>query len=136
MDAEPRRSRRRTRQLALVLDAVRVSGVEHPCADRVFERVRHVLPRISLGTVYRNLQRLAAEGQIGVTHLDGRVARYDPTPAPHDHFVCGGCGRIEDLARDPAEERLGVAVPAGHVITSHALVLYGDCRDCRARVRE
>src|SRR6185369_12240644 len=95
--AEPVRGRRVTRQLAVVLDAVRHSGVEHPSADRVYERVRGVLPRISLGTVYRNLQRLAADGRIGVTHLEGRVARYDPTPAGHDHFVCRTCGRVDDL---------------------------------------
>ena len=79
MAAERPRTRRSTRQLSVVLEAVRSSGVEHPSADRVFARVRKVLPRISLGTVYRNLQRLAEEGRIGVTYLEGRVARYDPT---------------------------------------------------------
>ena len=53
--------RRKTRQLAFVLDAVRASGTEHPSADRIFARVRGVLPTISLGTVYRNLHRLAAD---------------------------------------------------------------------------
>jgi Fe2+ or Zn2+ uptake regulation protein len=129
------RVRRTTRQLSLVLEAVRSSGVEHPSADRIFERVRHVLPRISLGTVYRNLQRLAAEGRIGVTHLEGRVARYDPTPAGHDHFVCRTCGRIEDLEPTAPGPGLRAAERAGHLVTSHALVLYGRCRDCREEAR-
>jgi len=75
MAVERLRGRRTTRQLSLVLEAVKSSGVEHPSAERVFERVRSVLPRISLGTVYRNLQRLASEGRIGVTYLESRVAR-------------------------------------------------------------
>jgi Fur family transcriptional regulator, peroxide stress response regulator len=129
------RSRRTTRQLSVVLEAVRTSGVEHPSADGVFERVRRVLPRISLGTVYRNLQRLAAEGRIGVTHLEGRVARYDPTPTGHDHFVCRACGRIEDLEPSRPVEGMSAARRAGHLVTSHALVLYGRCRGCRTSAR-
>ena len=131
MAAERAASRRSTRQLARILETVERSGVEHPSAERVFETVRRSLPRISLGTVYRNLQRLAAEGRIGMAHLDGRAARYDPTPAPHDHFVCQGCGRIEDLAPSPPMAGLRTARRAGHLVTSHALVLYGRCRPCR-----
>ena len=131
MATERPAARRATRQLARVLEAVRSSGIEHPSADRVYERVRRALPRISLGTVYRNLQRLAAEGEIGVTYLEGRVARFDPTPAAHDHFVCQGCGRIEDLP--PSEPPSGVASArrAGHLVTAHSLVLYGRCLACR-----
>lgn len=127
--------RRTTRQLAVVLEAVRSSGVEHPSAERVFARVRRVLPRISLGTVYRNLQRLALEGRIGVTNLADRVARFDPTPAPHDHFVCGTCGRVEDLPGVRPVAGLRLARRAGHQVSSHALVLYGRCRGCRAAGR-
>jgi Fur family peroxide stress response transcriptional regulator len=130
MDAERASARRTTRQLGLVLEAVRASGVEHPTAERIFERVRRTLPRISLGTVYRNLQRLAEEGRIGVTHLEGRVARYDPTPAPHAHFVCGTCGGIDDLEAPPPAEGLSAARRAGHLVTSHALVIHGRCRAC------
>jgi Fur family peroxide stress response transcriptional regulator len=130
MAVERLRGRRTTRQLSLVLEAVKSSGVEHPSAERVFERVRSVLPRISLGTVYRNLQRLASEGRIGVTYLESRVARYDPTPAGHDHFVCGQCGRIEDLAPTRPTAGLRAARRAGHVVTSHAVVLHGRCHDC------
>ena len=130
MAVETRPARRTTRQLSLVLEAVKSSGVEHPSAERVFERVRHTLPRISLGTVYRNLQRLAAEGRIGVTYLESRVAHYDPTPAGHDHFVCRLCGRIEDVAPTRPAGGIRAARRAGHVVTSHAVVLHGRCRDC------
>ncbi len=130
MERDRSRGRRRTRQLALVLETVQKSGVEHPSADRVFERVRRLLPHISLGTVYRNLQRLAADGRIGVTYLEGRVARYDPTAAAHDHFVCQTCGRIDDLQPSHPDRSLEAAARAGHVVTSHALVLYGQCSAC------
>jgi Fur family peroxide stress response transcriptional regulator len=116
----------------VVLEAVKSSGVEHPSADRVFQKVRRQLPNISLGTVYRNLQRLASEGRIGVAQVDGRAARYDPTLAPHDHFVCQVCGRVADLATTRPGRSVRAARRAGHLVTSHTLVLYGRCRVCRA----
>jgi len=128
-------ARRTTHQLSLVLDAVRSSGVEHPTAERVFARVRRTLPRISLGTVYRNLQKLAEEGRIGVTHLEGRITRYDPTPDPHGHFVCHACGRIDDLEAPLPTGGLRAARRAGHLVTAHAVVLYGRCRACRVGTR-
>lgn len=122
--------RRSTQQLAVVLAAVRDSGRAHPSAETVFAHVRDRLPRISLGTVYRNLQRLVDDGAIGMAALGDRVVRYDPTPTAHDHFVCLDCGTVDDLlAGEP--EGLRAARRAGHEPTSHALVVYGRCRGCQ-----
>ena len=130
MQTAPRKAQRNTRQRALVMEIVRGSTA-HPTATAVYEEARKRLPRISLGTVYRNLQRLAEEGHMGVTYLEGRVARYDPTPSTHDHFVCEACGRIEDLAPSRPAPGLRAARRAGHLVTSHAYVLSGRCRSCR-----
>ncbi len=124
---------RTTRQLAAVLATVATSGQEHPTAEQVFRRVRRTLPRISLGTVYRNLQRLVAEGRIGYASINDRVVRFDPTAARHDHFFCRHCGRIEDL-HVPVPRRSFAAVRrAGHAVQTHAVVLEGRCRWCRTR---
>jgi Fur family peroxide stress response transcriptional regulator len=126
-----REGRRTTPQLAVVLEAVRSSGAEHPTAERIYERVRRVLPSISLGTVYRNLQRLVHEGKIGAAQLGARSLQYDPTATPHDHFVCRSCGRVEDLVAGAPEPLRDSARRVGHDVMSHTLVLYGQCRDCR-----
>ena len=51
---------RQTRQLLAVFDAVSAAR-DHPTAEEVCARVRRQWPRVSLGTVYRNLQKLAAQ---------------------------------------------------------------------------
>ncbi|MGH3055349.1 MAG: transcriptional repressor, partial [Gaiellaceae bacterium] len=51
---------RRTRQLTAVADVVNAAH-DHPSAEEVHRRVRRKLPRVSLGTVYRNLQKLSAQ---------------------------------------------------------------------------
>ena len=50
---------RMTRQRTVILAEVRKVAT-HPGADEIYEMVRKRLPRISLGTVYRNLEILIA----------------------------------------------------------------------------
>ena len=121
-----------TRQKEAILRAT--AAGDHPTADMVHAAVRVELPRISLGTVYRNLQRLVEEGRIALAPVPddgGRSARFDPEARPHDHFVCESCQRIIDL---PREEGAGIDVRAfarrGFRVTSHTLALYGLCDRC------
>ena len=54
--------KRATRQLEAVFQALQ-GDPTHPFADEIYRRVRKKLPRISLATVYRNLQRLVEDGK-------------------------------------------------------------------------
>lgn len=121
---------RRTRQREAVLRAARASG-DHPTADAIFEAVRRELPRVSLGTVYRNLQRLVEEGELGLTPVRDRVTHFDPNLDPHDHFVCGACGEIFDVRRDSgAAIDLGALERAGFRVDAHELAVFGACPRC------
>src|SRR6266571_1913764 len=122
--------RRQTRQRRIVRETV-ASTDTHPTAEWVYERVRRKLPRISLGTVYRNLQLLVTEGRLR-SWTRGRTTRYDADLAPHDHFSCRRCGLLLDLERAPRlfeEERQLRA--RGHEIEERILEFVGLCRDCR-----
>jgi Fe2+ or Zn2+ uptake regulation protein len=121
---------RRTRQLAAV-EAVVNAAHDHPSAEEVHRRVRRKLPRVSLGTVYRNLQKLSAQQRIRVVQLADSAARYDGMLEEHDHFMCERCGAVSDLLRprSPAP-RLPALDRAGYVVRSHALTYYGVCPRC------
>ncbi len=122
--------KRATRQLATVYDALQ-GDHSHPNADEIYHRVRKKLPHISLGTVYRNLQRLVEEGKIRVFLLGERVARYDPIIEEHDHFICQQCGRVEDVLLE-RDRRVNLAplLKEGFAITTHSLAIHGLCRHC------
>src|SRR5262252_5886901 len=92
--------RRRTRQRQLVYQAV-FAAKTHPTAEWVYGRVRRALPRVSLATVYRNLQVLVAEGRLR-SWSRGGATRYDADLSLHDHFLCEGCGLLLDLERGSA----------------------------------
>lgn len=122
---------RQTRQLAAVYEVV-AAAHDHPTAEDVCDRVRRQLPRISLGTVYRNLQKLAGQQQLRAVHLADRATRYDGMLAAHDHFLCERCGTAADLAQTTAAppdcSRLN---GSGYLVRAHALTFYGLCPNCR-----
>jgi Fur family ferric uptake transcriptional regulator len=87
---------RRTEQRAVILDELRKCR-NHPGADELYARVRGRLPRISLATVYRNLELMAADGLIRRLDPGCGSRRFDPVVDNHGHFRCTSCGRVEDL---------------------------------------
>jgi Fe2+ or Zn2+ uptake regulation protein len=119
----------------LVLEVVRGSDA-HPTAEAVHQMVRCRLPRVSLGTVYRNLRLLVAEGL--VKELPGPQTRFDCNLSEHHHFTCLACGRIADVA-GPLTERHSralvsrVASSGGFSVTHHRIEFYGRCAACRRK---
>ncbi len=119
----------------VVLDVVR--GTEaHPTAEAIHRLVRRRLPRVSLGTVYRNLRVLVAEGL--VKEMPGRHARFDGNASDHHHFTCLACGRIADVEESltaPHSRALvqRVVTARGFNVTHHRFEFYGRCPSCRSK---
>jgi Fe2+ or Zn2+ uptake regulation protein len=124
---------RNTRQREVILGVVR-STMDHPNADWVYRQARRQLSHISLGTVYRNLKRLAADGLIREIHTgDGLQARFDGNTGRHYHIRCVGCGRVHDLpvsVDSRLEEEAGRAM--NYRILGHHVEVQGVCPACRA----
>jgi Fur family transcriptional regulator, peroxide stress response regulator len=116
-----------------VLSVVR-STMDHPTAEWVFRRARHRLPRISLGTVYRNLKRLAEDGLIREIHMAGHSSRFDANTGRHYHIRCVGCGRVNDLPVSVdrrLEDEAGRAM--NYRILGHLVEVHGLCPLCQGR---
>jgi len=104
---------------------------EHPTAVELFERVRRRLPRISLGTVYRNLDLLTEMGTIQKLDLSGAEARFDGNLHPHYHVRCQRCGRVNDVGGPPTSLVGGrLTHAAGYEILGHRLEFVGVCPAC------
>jgi Fe2+ or Zn2+ uptake regulation protein len=122
---------RETRQRALIYAIVAGTGA-HPTADWVYARARERMPRVSLGTVYRNLQRLAADGRIRAIESWGKTTRWDADLSSHHHFLCIRCGAIRDVPKPEGEDSRLAAVLSlpGFTITGHRLEIQGLCPSC------
>ena len=102
---------------------------DHPTAEMVYQQLKPEMPRLSLGTVYRNLQQMAREGRL--VELDGPVARFDAMTRPHTHFHCRSCGALLDLESVPYDEALDrTAAARGYQVAGHSLIFTGACPRC------
>lgn len=122
--------RRYSRQRERIYQAVHASR-EHPSAQMVYDLLREEMPRLSLGTVYRNLHQMAQEGML--QELEGPTARFDACLAPHAHIRCTCCGRVMDLSalEEPAPVRS--AAEAGWQVERYSLMLEGICPACAGK---
>jgi len=121
---------RMTPQRRVILEELRRVN-DHPAADEIYRRVRERLPKISLGTVYRNLEVLCELGEIQRLELSGSTKRYDGVPNKHYHIRCVGCGRVDDAPIAPLnqleDDLYGTTV---YDIIGHNLEFTGLCPHC------
>ncbi|MBI2941509.1 MAG: transcriptional repressor [Chloroflexi bacterium] len=131
---------RRSQQREAILDELRRVKT-HPRSDELYLLVRQRLPHVSLGTVYRNLDRLQREGLAQEIYC-GDFVRYDGDTSPHDHFLCDGCRQVWDFGAGRRSGPEGVAVETpwqgvstepGFQIDGCYTVFYGLCAECRSR---
>lgn len=80
---------RMTGQRRLILEAV-LRADDHPTAMQVYERVAASMPNVSLTTVYRNLNRLTADGKIRRITIPNEPDRFDKTVYDHYHIRMRG----------------------------------------------
>ena len=123
-----RKSSRRQAILTLLRNTT-----SHPTADAIYDEVRKQIPKISKGTVYRNLKVLKEAGKIREINLSGTVSRYEAAYSSHYHFRCVNCDRVIDLdgpTLDDLDSK--VARQTGLKISYHHMEFCGLCHDCQS----
>lgn len=104
----------------------------HPTVDWVYEQLKKEFPRLSLGTVYRNVRILVEQGLLQRIPSGSTFDRYDGNIHPHYHVICNRCGKIFDLdiPVDPLLEEK--AKQNSHfLISGHRVEFYGICPECQ-----
>ena len=126
---------RNTKQRQEVYEAV-MQRSDHPGADEIYLDVRRKDEHISKGTVYRNLNLLAENGDILHSRLAGGGDRFDRTAFEHYHLICTQCGKVIDVPVDyRAEDDKTVAQATGFRIAGHRTIFEGICPDCQDRLK-
>jgi Fur family ferric uptake transcriptional regulator len=127
-----RKAQRNTRQRQVVLEELRKLS-SHPTAAALYEIARARMPKISLGTVYRNLEVLAENGVIQKLEIGGAEARFDGNSEKHYHVRCVQCGRVDDVHVMPRDFVKGeIESLAGYEIVGFRLDFLGVCPDCQS----
>jgi Fur family peroxide stress response transcriptional regulator len=107
-----------------------LNSASHMTAEEIHQQIRKSFPMISLGTVYKNLEKLHEKGVIQRVRPFWDAARYEIAAGPHHHIVCVKCQAIVDI-RDPIAES-GLSLPEGHgyQIFGHDILVQGRCPGC------
>lgn len=127
------REERTTEQRRVIMEELTKVGT-HPTADELYRLVRKRLPKISLGTVYRNLEILSRSGKIRKLEMAGSRKRFDGVVESHYHVRCVRCDRVEDVP-GKANECIDEAFQGvkGYRILRHRLEILGICPECLAK---
>jgi Fur family ferric uptake transcriptional regulator len=129
----------KTRQRQRILDYMISLGGGHVTVNQMVRRFVEEGAEVGQTTIYRHLEKLAAEGKIRKFVLsDGNSAcyQYIETGAEcreHFHLICEACGALIHLDCELLDEI------QRHLLGSHGFqidllktVFYGKCEKCRS----
>jgi Fe2+ or Zn2+ uptake regulation protein len=117
----------------IVIHRALCSQDQHMTAEQVLEKVSHVLPGVSLPTVYATLELFEELGLVRRFGTGSGAVLFDSRVEPHAHTVCRRCGATADLdGTGLSEHALARASDTGFVPDHTQLVVWGLCGRCAA----
>ena len=129
----PTQLKRLTTQRLIILEEL-TKLKTNPTATEVYEMVRKRLPRIGLGTVYRNLELMADNGMILKIEVGGTQNRFEAITKPHYHIRCSFCGKVEDMDVEVTDDLVKTAVKSSlYKIQGHRVEFTGVCPKCQKK---
>ncbi len=121
-----------TKQRELILNILQGSD-RHLSADEVFFLAKLKMPGIAMATVYNNLNAMWEAGMITRMRVDGGAVCYDKETHPHDHMMCMGCGRIQNI-RLPQLDSI-IEEQLGEEIDGYDLTVSYLCPACKRQAK-
>ena len=122
---------RYSRQRERILEVLR-STESHPTATWLYDKLKPEFPRLSLGTVYRNLAILIEQGLAQKIDAGSTFDRFEAKTEPHYHLICRKCGKIEDFEKHffpEIDEEIRQSTDFD--IEGHRIDFFGTCSECR-----
>jgi len=115
-----------------ILDIFRKSDERHLSAEDVYRALIAENIDIGLATVYRVLTQFEQAGILARSQFDGGKSIFELNDGDHhDHLICTHCGCVTEFNDEEIEKRQHkIARDNGFTLESHAMVLYGVCKNC------
>jgi Fur family peroxide stress response transcriptional regulator len=120
-----------SKQREVILKYVK-SVKTHPTAEDVHSNIIKENPNISLGTVYRNLEKLSSIGDMKRLKFITEKDRFDGNTDHHYHGICVKCGKVIDIFTDYMFEIDNKISNENNIlVVSHELIFNTICDNCK-----
>ena len=134
----------KTRQQDLLFSYLKEMQGKHFTAEDVRSHFEAKNISIGIATIYRQLEKLVAEGKIQKYFIDDHSAacfeyagENCDTSEQHFHLKCELCGRLIHLECEELEELGGhLKTEHGFVINPLRTVFYGVCTECAGKMEK
>ncbi|MCI6083486.1 Fur family transcriptional regulator [Gemmiger sp.] len=123
---------RYSHQRELILREV-LSREDHPTAEQICTSLRSDCPRLSLGTVYRDLNTLVDIGKIRRVSIPGEADRFEGPAQDHQHLYCRSCHKVESIHIPDDQLKVLVDACPGIKAEDFTLTVFGLCSECAAK---
>ena len=110
----------------------------HFSVEDIYKLLLEQKEDIGVATIYRVLTQCEQAGLVTRLQFEDGPALFELSRDDHhDHFVCTGCGLVEEFHDDIIEQRQReIAAEAGYEMEDHSMVLYGLCAKCRKKAEQ
>lgn len=113
-----------------IIKSLIVGRKDHPTASKIYEEAHNIDKKISLGTVYRNLNQFVENKEISKLTFDDET-HFDPNTKNHIHFVCRKCKMLYDIESIDVETyKKNFSKKIDAKIDDIDIVCYGICDKC------
>ena len=102
----------------------------HPTVETVYNELKSEYPKLSLATVYRNLNQLCEANTIKRLMLPNSPDRFDALITPHYHFYCNECNQVYNIEQCKQDCSMLLQDNFPHKITGYDVIFYGTCSEC------
>jgi Fur family peroxide stress response transcriptional regulator len=118
-----------TNQRTQILEYLQTNK-NHPTADEIYKFLKPIISRISLSTIYRNLQSLTLESVIEEIKTPDKKMHYEIKSTNHAHFYCQNCKKLSDLSLAEIFDIKNRLLHKGYQIKKINIIVIGICLEC------
>lgn len=112
-----------------------INSQNHPTVEDIHQELKNNYPKMSLATVYNNINFFVEQGIVNELKFSNQRSRYDFMDHHHYHIICEKCGRIADFQSDDLQKICQAAVKQTDFQVFHSQVeLFGLCLDCQKEI--
>ena len=105
---------------------------QHQSTEEIHQKVKTRFPMISLGTMYKTLEKFSEVGLVEKITLT-EVARYQTKTDSHGHLFCVKCQAIHDIDDPTVQYQLSLPEGHGFTVIGQDITIKGYCPKCSER---